>query len=55
MKPVYSRNISFKKFDILPMFINITPDKVYDTYAEIDENMFLDVNIYTSLIQKAKM
>ena len=55
LKPVRSRNISFKKFDILPMSVIITPDEVYDTYVEIDKNMLLDVKIYNSLIQKAKM
>ena len=40
-----------------PLFYKIgnTPDKVYDTYVEIDKNMLLDVKIYNSLIQKAKM
>ena len=55
LKPVRSRNISFKKFDILPMSVIITPDEVYDTYVEIDQNMLSDVKIYNSLIQKAKM
>ena len=42
-KPVCSRNIYFKKFDVLPMSLIITPDEVYDTYVEI---MLLDVKIY---------
>ena len=54
-KLVRSRNISFKKFDILPMSVIITPDEVCDTYVEIDKKMLLDVKIYKSLIQKAKM
>ena len=33
----------------------VTPDELYDTYVEIDKNMLLDVKIYDSLIQKAKM
>ena len=37
------------------MFVITTPDEVYDTYVEIDKNMLLDVKIYNSLIQKAKM
>ena len=37
LKLVYSRNISFKKFDMLPMSVLITPNEVYDTYVEIDK------------------
>ena len=33
LKPVCSRNIFFKKFDILPMSVIIIPDEVYDTYV----------------------
>ena len=52
--PPFYRNITFRKFDILPMSVIITPDEVYDTYVEIDKNMLLNVKIYNSLIQKAK-
>ena len=45
LNPVRSRNSSFKKFDILPVSVIITPDEVYDTYVEIDKNMLLDVKI----------
>ena len=55
MKLVGSQNISFKKFDILPMSVIITPEEVYGTYVEIDKNMLLHVKIYDSLIQKANM
>ena len=55
LKPFRSRNISFKKFDVLPMSVILTPAEVYDTYVEIDKNMLLDVKIYNSLIQKPKM
>ena len=55
LKPFRSRNISFKKFDVLPMSVIITPEEVYDTYVEIHKNMLLDVKIYNSLIQKARM
>ena len=55
LKPFRSQNISFKKFDVLPMSVIITPEEVYDTYVEIHKNMLLDVKIYNSLIQKAKM
>ena len=51
LKSVCSLNISFKKFDTLPVSAIITPDEVCDTYAELDKNMLLDVKIYNSLIQ----
>ena len=38
-KPVRSRDISFKKFDILPMDVVITPEDIFDTYVDINENM----------------
>ena len=37
------------------MYVILTPAEVYDTYVEIDKNMLLDVKIYNSSIQKAKM
>ena len=46
LKSFRSRNISFKKFDVLPMSAIITPEEVYDTYVEIDNNMLLNVKIY---------
>ena len=55
LKPFCSRNISFKKIDVLPMSVIITPEEVYDTCVEIDKNMLLDVKIYYILIQKVKM
>ena len=55
LKTFRSQNISFKKFDVLPMSVIITPAEVRDAYVEIDKNMLLDVKIYNSLIPKAKM
>ena len=46
--------MSFKKFDILPLDVVITPEEIFDTYVDINENMLLDINLYNSLIQKAK-
>ena len=37
------------------MSVIMTLDKVYDTYVELDKNMLLDVKIYNSLVQEAKM
>ena len=54
LKPVCSRNMSFKKFDILPLDVVITPEESFDTYVDINGKMLLDINFYNSLIQKAK-
>ena len=37
------------------MSVIITPDKIYDTYVEIDKSMLLDVKIYYGLIHKANV
>ena len=55
LKPVRSRSMQFKKFELLLLNIFITPDEVYDTYVEINSEMLLDVNVYNQLIQKTKM
>ena len=55
LKPVRSTSMQFKKFELLPLNVFITPDEVYDTYVEISSEMLLDVNVYNELIQKTKM
>ena len=55
LKPVPSRSMQFKKFELLPLNVFITADEVYDTYVEINSEMLLDVNVYNELIQKTKM
>ena len=52
VKPVHSRNISFKKFEILPLSVDINTDEIYDAYVDINEDMLLDMNVYNSLIKK---
>ena len=58
LKPVRSRNMIFKKFGILPLDVFITLEEIFlsifDTYVDINENMLWDINLYNSLIQKAK-
>lgn len=54
LKPVCSRNIYLKKTEILPLSVVITPDEVYDSYVETNEDTLLDIIVYNSLIQKAK-
>ena len=55
LKPARSRSMQFKKFELIPLNVFITPDEVYDTYAEINSEMLLDVNVYNELIHKTKM
>ena len=38
LKLARSRNILTKKFDLIPLTVYITPDEIYDSYIEIDEN-----------------
>lgn len=52
-KLVRSRNINYKKFDILQEEVLISPDEINDTYVEINENMMLDATMYNALIWKA--
>ena len=55
LKPFPSRSMQFKKFELLPLNVFITPDEVYDNYIEINSEMLLHVNVYNELIQKTKM
>ena len=54
LKIVRSRNISYKKFEMLPLIVYITPDEIHDNYVEINDDMLLSTDIYNALIQKAK-
>ena len=53
--PNWVAHMGTQRFQLTLMSVIITPDEVCDTYVEIDKNMLLDVKIYNSLIQKAKM
>ena len=53
--PNWVAHLGTQRFQLTLMFVIITPDEVCDTYGEIDENLLLDVKIYNSLIQKAKI
>ena len=53
--PNWVAHMVTQRFQLTLMSVIITPDEVCDTYVEIDKNMLLDVKIYNSLIQKAKM
>ena len=54
LKTVRSKNISCKKFEILPLVVHITPDEIQDTYVEINDDMLLIANNYKALIQRSK-
>ena len=54
LKLCRSQNIKVKKFTILPAKIAVTPNEVYDTYVDINDDLEIDCNIYNMLIAKAK-
>ena len=55
LKFVQSRNISMKQLEILSTVVYLSLDKIYDNYADINSNLHLDINIYDSLLYKAKI
>ena len=54
LKLCRSKDIKIKKFTILLAKIAVTPDEVYDTYVDINDDLEIDCNIYNILIAKAK-
>ena len=53
MKQRRSKQISKKKFQILSTPIVFAPDEVFDTYVDITDDLYLDVQSFKLLIQKA--
>ncbi len=53
LKMTRSRNINKKKFTVLPTPIYLAPDEICDTYVDITSDLYLDINTYNVLIQKA--
>ena len=53
LKQCRSKQISKKKFQILSTPIVFAPDEVFDTYVDITDNLYLDVQSFKPLIQKA--
>ena len=53
MKQCRSKQISKKKFQILSTPIVFAPDEVFDTYVDITDDLYLDVQSFKPLIQKA--
>ena len=55
LKLVRSRNISMKQLESLYNAIYLSTDEIYDTYVDINSNLQLDINIYNSLLYKARI
>ena len=53
LKQCRSKQISKKKFQILSTPIVFAPDEVFDTYVDITDDLYLDVQSFKLLIQKA--
>ena len=49
----YGHFISKKKCQILSTPIVFAPDEVFDTYVDIKDDLYLDVQFFKVLIQKA--
>ena len=52
LKQCRSKQISKKKFQILSTPIVFAPDEVFDTYVDITDNLYLDVQSLKLLIQQ---
>ena len=48
-----AKQISKKKFKVFPTPIVFAPDEVWDTYIDISDDLHLDVQSFSLLIQKA--
>ena len=53
LKQCRSKQISKKKFQILSTPIVFAPDEVFDTYVDITDDLYLDVQSFKLLIQEA--
>ena len=53
LKQCRSKQIRKKKFQILPTPIVFAPDEVFNTYVDITNDLYLDVQSFEILIQKA--
>ena len=49
LKMARSKNVGKKKYKFLPTEIVFSPDEVFDT----SEDLYLDINIHNSVLQKA--
>ena len=53
LKQCRSKQVSKKKFQILSTPIVFAPDEVFDTYVDITDDLYLDLQSFKFLIQKA--
>ena len=54
LKLVRSRNAKVKRFSALLSRIVITPDEIYDTYVDFNDDLELNIYVYNMLIRKAR-
>ena len=55
LKIGWSISISMKQLAVLPSDIYLSPDEIYGTYVDVNTNLQLDINIYNSLLCKARL
>ena len=54
LKLTRSQNPNFKQFQIIQREVLLSPDEVNDTYVDINDDLYMNVNIYNGLITKAQ-
>ena len=54
LKLVRSRNSNVKQFQVIQREVLLPPDEINDTYIDINDDLQMNVNIYTALINKAQ-
>ena len=50
-----SRSISMKQLAVLPSDTYLSPDEIWDIFVDINTYLQLDINIYNSLLYKARL
>ena len=53
LKLLRSRNAKVKRLSTLPTRLVITPDEIYNTYVDFNDDLELDIYVYNILIRKA--
>ena len=54
LKAVRSISSRVKKFLAIPTWIIMTPDEIYNTYVDFNDNLELDVNTFNTFISKTR-
>ena len=50
-----SKLINKRKFTILHFVVYVTPDEIFDHFLEIDEDLCMDADVYTELVERASL